>query len=343
MNTTGSARERQPSSTLLPADVTNHRLPTQVIVGIVGPVNLLERVSSKLQRRADLPTAAWFDLPTAPGEIADRADTDADRRVLESWVRDGYAVVEGVVPHDAIDAMLADLDGAFTAETPLPGIEFYDLEFGEDGHREKVDHAQLLARPVEDRLAARTRSSWRVHAFVEQSRSADAVRRHPELQRIASLILGRDTTASYSINFQNGSVQDLHQDCAVFHLGVPNLIVGAWIACEDIVEGAGPLVYYPGSHRGPMYAEFDDYPNTNLRTATDAVASRYTRHVNASAEDYEEHRFLARKGDVLFWHGMLIHGGAAITDPESSRRSLVLHFVPNGADAVTKVTLPSRW
>lgn len=310
---------------------------------MVRLVKLLARVSSKLQRRAALPTEAWFDLPAAADEIDRRADTDGDHRILESWVRDGYAVVEGVVPHDAIDAMLADLDDAFTADTPLPGIEFFDLEFTDDGHREKVDHAQLLARPVEDRLAARTRSSWRVHAFVEQSDAADNVRRHPELQRIASMILGRDTTASYSINFQNGSIQDLHQDCAVFHLGVPNLIVGAWIACEDIVEGSGPLVYYPGSHRGPLYDEFDDYPNTNLRTASDAVAARYTRHVNVSAENFEERRFLARKGDVLFWHGMLIHGGAAITDPQTSRRSLVLHFVPQGADAVTKVTLPSRW
>jgi ectoine hydroxylase-related dioxygenase (phytanoyl-CoA dioxygenase family) len=307
-------------------------------------MGVITRLAQKRTWIRNLPATAWFDGPDAASEIDERsADRPADRRILESWVQNGYAVVEGVVPHEAIDAMLEDLDASFLATIPRPGIEFFDLEFGEDGHRQKVDHAQLLRHPVAERLAARDRSSWRVHAFVEQSAPADAVRRHPELQRIASMILGVDTKASYSINFQNGSVQDLHQDCAVFHLGVPNLIVGAWIACEDIVDTSGPLAYYPGSHRDSMYAEFDDYPNTNLRTASDDVAARYTRHVLAATERFEEHRFLARKGDVLFWHGMLIHGGAPIIDRSTTRRSLVLHFIPRGADAFTKVTLPSRW
>ncbi len=298
-----------------------------------------------MQRPLDLPDIAWYDEPNAADQVSDRSGGDsADERILSSWVRDGYAVVENVVAHDAIDAMLADLDDVFTTATPRPGLEFCDLEFGSDGHRVTIDHGQLLERPVAERHAARDRSNWRVHAFVEQSAAADAVRRHPELKRIASMILGFPTDASYSINFHNGSRQDLHQDTCVFHLGVPNLIVGAWIACEDIVEGAGPLVYYPGSHRASMFSEFDDYPNTNLRTAPDAAtASRYTASIVADAENYEEHKFLARKGDVLFWHGMLTHGGAAITEEGLTRKSLVLHFVPRGADAAQQVTLPTRW
>jgi len=305
----------------------------------------IARVAKAARSPQHLPDTAWFDTEDAADQIAERAGNDPDdHRILSSWVRDGYAIVEDVVPHDLIDAMLTELDSAFTATAPLPGLEFCDLEFDADGHRVTVDHGQLLARPVEQRLAARERSNWRVHAFVEQSAAADAVRRDLELQRLASMILGFDTQATYSINFHNGSRQDLHQDSCVFHLGVPNLIVGAWVACEDIVEGAGPLVYYPGSHRGPLFAEFDDYPNTNLRTAPDAAsAARYTAGVVAESNDFEEHKFLARKGDVLFWHGMLIHGGAAITEPGLTRKSLILHFVPSGADAAQQVTLPARW
>lgn len=312
-------------------------------------VDLLTRAAARVkratQRPLDLPEQAWYDAPDAAEQVALRAGGSAsDERVLSSWVRDGYAVVENVVSHDDIDDMLAELDAVFTADTPVPGLEFCDLEFDTDGRRVTIDHAQLLERSPADRQAARERSNWRVHAFVEQSRAADAVRRNPELKRIASMILGFPTDASYSINFHNGSRQTLHQDSCVFHLGVPNLIVGAWIACEDVVEGSGPLVYYPGSHRGPLFAEFDDYPNTNLRTAPDAaVAARYNASVAADAENFEEHRFMARKGDVLFWHGMLIHGGAQLTDPGTTRKSLVLHFVPRGADAAQRVTLPPRW
>lgn len=306
-------------------------------------MRIIERLGRR-PRQAALPDRAWFDAPSALSEIETRSGgRQTDRRILESWVRDGYAVVDRVVPHDAIDAMLDDLDGLFTASEPRAGLRFHDLEFGTDGHRSAVDHAELLTYDPDERLAARGRSSWRVHSFVEQSAAADAVRDCAELRRIASMILGCDTRASYSINFHNGSVQELHQDSAVFHLGVPNLIVGAWIACEDIVAGAGPLVYYPGSHRDALFAEFDDYPNTNLRTASDGTAARYTRSVRVRSDDFDEHRFLARKGDVLFWHGMLIHGGAAITEAGVTRRSLVLHFVPAGADVAESVTLPGRW
>ncbi|NND75278.1 MAG: phytanoyl-CoA dioxygenase family protein [Ilumatobacter sp.] len=307
-------------------------------------MGIMARLTRRTERGPLLPQRPWYDEPSALDEIDTRSGGRSDDRlVLDSWVRNGYAIVEGVIPAAAIDAMLEELDGLFTATSPTPGLEFCDLEFGADGHRETIDHAALLERTPEQRHAARDRSSWRVHAFVDRSPAADAVRSAPELRRVASMILGRETEASYSINFHNGSVQALHQDCAVFHLGVPNWIVGAWIACEDITEGSGPLVFYPGSHRDAMYAEFDDYPNTNLRTASDDVAARYNRAVASRADDFTEERFLARKGDVLFWNGMLIHGGSAITDPGTTRKSLVVHFVPDGADAVKRVTLPARW
>jgi phytanoyl-CoA hydroxylase len=307
-------------------------------------MGLLSRLTRRGGHRIDLPAQPWYDGPNAEAEVELRsAGSQDDQRILESWVRHGYAVVEGVVGDDAIDLMLGELDDLFAAPEPLSGLEFCDLEFSDDGHRQTVDHAGLLAHPLDERLAARDRSNWRVHALVERSRAADAVRRTAEMERIASLILGLETVASYSINFHNGSSQALHQDAAVFHLGVPNLIVGAWVACEDIVASSGPLVFYPGSHRDEMFAEFDDYPNTNLRTSTDQRAARYNRHIAARAEDFEEHRFLAKKGDVLFWNGMLIHGGSAITDPSVTRRSLVLHFVPAGVDAAQHVTLPTRW
>ena len=64
-----------------------------------------------------------------------------------------------------------------------------------------------------------------------------------------------------------GSEQALHQDMAVFHIWPCNFLIGAWIACEDVAEGSGPLVLYPGSHRAPFFPGFTQYPQTNLRTA----------------------------------------------------------------------------
>ena len=41
-----------------------------------------------------------------------------------------------------------------------------------------------------------------------------------------------------------------------------------------------------------------------------------------------EKSFSAKKGDVLIWHADLAHGGAAVTNKESTRKSLVGHFCP---------------
>lgn len=289
-----------------------------------------------------LPEIAWFDEPDALEQVALRAATDADRAILTSWVRNGYAIVEDVVPHDVIDAMVDDLDAMFSADHRFPGVVLHDLVLP-DGHRAQTEHGDLLGHERVERLAIRDRSNWRVHGFFDHSPAADAVREHPELRRIASLILGIDSRAPYSINFHNGSTQALHQDSAVFHLGVPNLICGAWIACEDIEEGSGPLVYYPGSHRREMYAGFDGYPLVNLRTVAPAETAAYHAFVVEESHDFDEHAFLARKGDVLFWHGMLIHGGQPIRNPGSTRRSYVVHFVPHGADVADRVTGPTNW
>jgi ectoine hydroxylase-related dioxygenase (phytanoyl-CoA dioxygenase family) len=269
----------------------------------------------------ELPEQAWFDRPDALAEVARLAiDEPGDAEILESWVRDGYVVVEGLIGADAIDAMLAELDGLFSESEPRDLLEFCDLQFGEDGRRETLSHAGLLARPEAERQAAAERSNWRLHSMHHACAAARAISSDPDLERIASLILGLPAAARYSINFRYGSDQPLHEDTAVFHLRTPNLLVGAWIACEDVDETSGPLAYYPGSHRRPLYEEFDDYPNHNFRTATPETASRYNRHVAATAEEFEEHRFLAHKGDVLFWHGGLIHGGGAISDHSRTRR-----------------------
>ncbi len=311
-------------------------------MSILAPIRRLADRLTGGQRPPGLPEVAWFDEPDAMEQIEGRAQWAADRRVLKSWVRDGYAIVENVVPHELLDEMVADLDRMFVDDQPLPSAVLHDLVMP-DGHRPDTDHSELLALTPAEREAVRDRSSWRIHAFHQHSAAADAVRHHPELRRIASLILGHDSRANYSINFHNGSTQALHQDTAVFHLGVPNLICGAWIACEDIVEGSGPLVYYPGSHRRELFGGFGSYPIVNLRTADPATAAAYNAHVAAESAEFEEHTFLARKGDVLFWHGMLIHGGQAIRRADATRRSYVVHFIPDGADVADKITGPTNW
>ncbi|MEY2958245.1 MAG: hypothetical protein RLZZ01_813 [Actinomycetota bacterium] len=294
-------------------------------------------------RHPALPDRAWFDDVDAAAQVDQRASNDAEHQLLRSWVRDGYAIIEGLVPERLIDEMVTDLDAVFDAPAvDLDRLVVNDLEL--DGHRRPTTTvAELRRLDRSDRLAARDGSSWRIHGFFEHSSAADRIRELPDLRRVASLVLGVESHAHYSINFHNGSTQALHEDSAVFHLGVPNLICGAWIACEDIDDRSGPLVYLPGSHRRPAFSGFTDYPVTNLRTADAATSVAYQQHVDEAATQYEQQRFLARKGDVLLWHGMLVHGGSPILEPGRTRRSYVLHYIPAGVDVADRVIGPTNW
>lgn len=284
----------------------------------------------------------WLDRPDADEQLQARP-ADATTAQLVDWRRDGWISVEDCVAPSDIDAMIATLDGLWEAPAPIANLTLLDLHESPDEPPRNLSHAEVLALPLAQRLRMRDVSHWRIHGLHYLDPAARRIFWNPRLREIASAVFGRHARPFAAINFMRGSEQLLHQDMAVFHIYPRNFLLGAWIACEDIPADSGPLVYYPGSHREPLFDGFDDYPQTNLRTADRALAARYQAHVDARAAHYPRREFLARKGQVLFWHGMLIHGGAPQLRPLASRKSMVLHYTVRGADRVREVEGPFNW
>jgi ectoine hydroxylase-related dioxygenase (phytanoyl-CoA dioxygenase family) len=92
-----------------------------------------------------------------------------------------------------------------------------------------------------------------------------------------------------------------------------------------------------------MFERFDNYPQTNLRTADKETAAAYEAYMDALCEKYPKKTFLAGKGDVLLWHGMLLHGGDGVRDPALTRRSLVIHYIPPGMNRHNEIVGPTNW
>jgi ectoine hydroxylase-related dioxygenase (phytanoyl-CoA dioxygenase family) len=111
-------------------------------------------------------------------------------------------------------------------------------------------------------------------------------------------------------------------------------LVAMWIAFEDIHPGSGPLVYYPGSHRLPVIHATDvgispaDFNEWGYRE----FDVKYTPTIDRliESEQLEPSHFHANRGDVLFWHANLLHGGSARTDFNVTRKALVFHFFADG-------------
>ena len=299
---------------------------------------LLRTTPSWSRRPNDLP---WFDLPHAL-DILPGANSE-DAALLAKWVRDGYVVVENCLPARDVDAVVATLDGLWDASRPIPNLELLGLRETIDGEQRNLPHRALLALDPATKRRMREVSDWRIHGFHYVNGSARRIFWNRGLRAIASRIFGRPARPIAAINFMTGSEQELHQDMAVFHIYPHNYLMGAWIACEDIAQESGPLVFYPGSHRTPLFAGFTDYPQTNLRTADLAMSRQYQAYVDRLATQFERREFLARKGQVLFWHGMLIHGGAPVSRRGTSRKSMVLHYSVRGADRAREVRGPFNW
>lgn len=282
----------------------------------------------------------WLDAPDAEAKAA---AAGPDAAMLVQWARDGYVVADGLVDPADIDAMLARFDGLWDAPAPIPHLEFFGVRESPDAVPQTLSHAALLALPAAERARRRAISDWRIHGFHYVDAAARRLFGERRVRALASRLLGRRARPFAAINFMSGSQQELHQDMGVFHIWPQNWLLGAWIACEDIDPDSGPLVFHPGSHRAPFFPGFDDYPQTNLRTADEAGVQAYQRWVDAVAERYPRKEFHGRKGQVLFWHGMLIHGGAPVRRPGLTRKSMVLHFTVRGADRGREVHGPFRW
>ncbi len=285
----------------------------------------------------------WFDQPDAMAALATRARTRQEAALLTQWIRDGYVILDDTAPAADVDAMVATLDRLWDAPTPTPCLELLDLRERPDAPVRTLSHAALLALDPATRARMRAASNWRIHGFPEIDPAARRLFRSPRLRQVASLLFGRPARPLAAINFMAGSEQAPHQDMAVFHIHPRNHLLGAWIACEDIAPDSGPLVVYPGSHRTPFFPGFADYPQTNLRTVDSPTQLAYRAYVDALLPGFARREFLARKGQVLFWHGMLIHGGAPVARRGAPRRSMVVHYGVRGADRRDEVRGPFNW
>ena|SRR5688572_5187793 len=145
----------------------------------------------------------------------------------------------------------------------------------------------------------------------------------PGLSRVLADVLGGAPMLCNTINFEWGPGQEDHFDTLYMPPKEPNRMVAAWIALEDVAPTAGPLRYYPGSHRIP--------PFLFSHGRTDAIPNEmpnFRKYIAAELErrGTQPSMFAAQAGDVLIWHAQLLHGGYPIQDRNQTRKTLVAHY-----------------
>ena len=106
-----------------------------------------------------------------------------------------------------------------------------------------------------------------------------------------------------------------------------------WIALDDIHPDSGPFQFVRGSHKFPVITNEkilsalgnNAIGNPNWPKRSEEILTPLFEQLIIDAELQVED-FIAKKGDVLLWHGRLMHRGSDPVDPELERRSCIAHF-----------------
>lgn len=231
--------------------------------------------------------------------LAGEAGLTADElRIGHDLFAQGYAVFD--FPDDELDQRIARIKYDLA---PHYGVDFADPESDKTAGERRIQDA------------------WKTHADVQAIAANEAV------VALLSKLYGRQAFPFQTLNFPVGTQQDAHTDIVHFSSLPEKFMCGVWLAMEDIHADAGPLFYYPGSHRWPVMSNAM-IGRCGYRTRLDSAQSPFADAWNAlcAAQGAEPATFLARKGQALIWLANLLHGGSAQHDRRLTRWSQVTHY-----------------
>lgn len=164
------------------------------------------------------------------------------------------------------------------------------------------------------------------------SRIQDAWQSSPAVREIAtsstilevlSVLYQKGPVPFQTLNFEHGTEQRAHSDTIHFNTLPYGFMCGVWVALEDIDASNGPLFYYPGSHRLPVFHMSD--------LGLEPGADRYPQYEDRIEQilgdgNFQRETALLKRGQAFIWSSNIFHGGSKILDNTRTRRSQVTHY-----------------
>ncbi len=244
------------------------------------------------------PGLPLIESPLFPALKASLGFTEEEQRIGNDLHENGYAVLD--FPDPEIDARIDRIKAALG---PSYGIDFSDPESDKTSGLRRIQDA------------------W---TFDEDVR---AIAANSVIIELLGKLWGRGAFPFQTLNFSVGTQQDGHTDSVHFSSLPERFMCGVWLAMEDIGPDAGPLFYYPGSHRWPIVTNAligRRGHGTELGSAQDPYGSAWQAMVEVSGA--RTATFHALKGQALIWCANLLHGGSPQHDPRLTRWSQVTHY-----------------
>lgn len=268
-----------------------------------------------LDGEKNLVSGLWYDQGNA-AQLARKAASsyNVDEQTLSSFAEQGFVILRATAEIDSlVEELLDDVEREWKEQKGRsiyagPGKKRTILsDVPLDGHRVP---GYRFADP---------------HGFSEAAQKLIML---PSVFAVLNALFGEPAVAFQSLFFEWGSQQALHRDPMFVRTEPPSALLATWLALEDIHPESGPLVFVPESHRYPWYefVEGDVYVDKSKDTegARREFREQYLRIMKE--KNHKTQELIINKGDLLIWHGNLLHGGAKVKDSQRTRKSLVTHY-----------------
>lgn len=145
------------------------------------------------------------------------------------------------------------------------------------------------------------------------------------------------------------TTRNWHQDSYLNPPHVGDHYIACWVALDTIHPDSGPFQYIAGSHRWPQVTRECIAPYVNLN---DKHWPTHSEVVLTPAFEEEIKRrdavittYLPKRGDVLLWHGRLMHRGSLANVPGMQRKAAIAHYsgINHRHDMPTAVQHDGGW
>ena len=231
-------------------------------------------------------------------EPFDDVNTLPGSEFVNSYEAQGFVVARGLFSTDEAEFYLTHLNR-------LRGRGDRDLDYTGEEHKEQFPRMLHMHR------WDNTTRDWLLSERIAASLRALSAGR--EAFAIQTMVYFKDPG-------RRG--QALHQD-QLFVRAQPGTSMAAWMALERADEANGCLQVVPGSHTLPVLCEAEADPEVSFTDVGSQVP-----------DGLETVPVLMEPGDVLFFHGNLIHGSLPNTTTDRSRVALIGHYVTGDATSV---------
>jgi hypothetical protein len=251
-----------------------------------------------------MPAITFADLSETPADdgfpVLDHAVIDETglTRMQRNWRRDGVVCLRNFIPDEVSEpyiARRAEFDDPRGWRMPTPYMHIPELK----------------------RLAL-----------------------YPPLLAVMESLIGEPMMLHLALSGWVSTRRAWHQDDYLNPDFVSCWYAAAWIALGDVHPDSGPFEYIPGSHRWPLLRRekirsfLTEAEKRTPHRGTGLIqwevsAERFmTPAIEAkiSASGSEIVPFIAQKGDVLIWHGRLMHRGSLPAIYGMERRALITHY-----------------